>query len=192
MEQWGLRGSSLIWCLWYVHFQTLMDLTSTHLTAWAGFQLEFELNSFKPFKPQPSVLWLSLAWHITSLRHCAGIQKETPGKLRYCLLPRLLILCGSFCLPFFSLHSWCTFRSTSSGSQAAQGQLWKCKSDGTSKYSKSCWELLRFFLPKTKTFPNLEHVHHTQKSLEAGTKISIYLNIDEIHHIPHKTKFSDP
>ena len=68
----------------------------------APFQLEFELlYSFKPFKPQPSVLWLSLAWHITSLRHCAGIQKETPGKLRYCLLPRLLILCGSFCLPFF-------------------------------------------------------------------------------------------
>ena len=68
----------------------------------APFQLEFELlYSFKPFKPQPSVLWLSLAWHITSLRHCAGIQKETPGKLRYCLLPRLLILCGSFCLPLF-------------------------------------------------------------------------------------------
>ena len=73
----------------------------------APFQLEFELlYSFKPFKPQPSVRWLSLAWHITSLRHCAGIQKETPGKGKILFVappsnPLWFLLFASFflCIP---------------------------------------------------------------------------------------------
>ena len=122
----------------------------------APFQLEFELYSFKPFKPQPSVRWLSLAWHINSLRHCAGIQKETPGKAKILFVSPPSNPLWFLLFAFFSLHSWCTFRSTSSGSQAAQGQLWNCKSDGTSKYLKSCWEFLRFFCPKPKLFQNLK------------------------------------
>ena len=104
------RGSSLIWCLWYVHFQTLMDLTSIHLAAWAGVPLfSWSLSYYtllNSFKPQPSVLWLSLAWHITSLRHCAGIQKETPGIAKILFVappsnPLWFLLFASFflCIP---------------------------------------------------------------------------------------------
>ena len=100
------RGSSLIWCLWYVHFQTLMDLTSIHLAAWAGVPLfSWSLSYYTLLNLLSHSLLYSGSLLPGTSHRCVTVvafKRKHQVLLRYCLLPRLLILCGSFCLPFFS------------------------------------------------------------------------------------------